>query len=79
MASFLVLTSHETFVKENHRFGGGYRRISLWQQTRVCLKTNAMRDQELLKRGDRCSTQLVKMTIDFKFVELTADVLRNTI
>ena len=29
----------------------------------------------LLKTGDRCSTQLAKMSIDPKFVELTADVV----
>ena len=30
----------------------------------------------LLKRGDRNSTQLAKMSIDPNFVELTADVVR---
>ena len=28
----------------------------------------------LLKTGDRCTTQLAKMSIDPKFVQLTADV-----
>ena len=31
--------------------------------------------QNLLKMGDRCSTQLAKMNVDPKFVEFTADVV----
>ena len=30
----------------------------------------------LLTTGDRCITQLAKMSIDLKFVELTADLVR---
>ena len=30
--------------------------------------------KNLLKTGDRCITQLVTMSIDHRFVELTADV-----
>ena len=30
----------------------------------------------LLKTGDRCTTQLAKMSINPKLVELTADVVR---
>ena len=31
--------------------------------------------KQLVKTSDRCSTQLANMTIDPKFVELTADVV----
>ena len=33
----------------------------------------------LLKMGDRCSTQLAKMSIDPKLVELAADIVRTTL
>ena len=32
--------------------------------------------KNLVKTSDRCITQLAKITIDSKFVELTADVVR---
>ena len=32
--------------------------------------------KNLLKTGDRCIAQLANMSIDLKFVELTADVVR---
>ena len=35
--------------------------------------------ENLPKTGDRCFTQLAKMSIDLEFVEPTADVVRITI
>ena len=36
-----------------------------------------MTHENLLKTDDRCITQLAKMSIDPKFVDLTADVVRT--
>ena len=40
-----------------------------------CNLTLGVDSRNLLQTADRCSTQLEKMCIDPKFVELTADVV----